>query len=69
MATAKSRIEYEKSLELIRDINKLDGQRTENQALIAERQRIINELLSNSAKLTGDQEKYLKELDELCKIK
>ena len=54
--------EYKSTLELVKELNGLDSQRSQNQSLISERQKIINELLSNSAKLNNEQKNYLKEL-------
>ncbi|MFA5207198.1 MAG: hypothetical protein WC428_00710 [Candidatus Paceibacterota bacterium] len=54
--------EYKSTLELVKELNGLDSQRSQNQSLISERQKIINELLSNSAKLSNEQKNYLKEL-------
>jgi hypothetical protein len=63
MATKLSTVkEYKATLDLSKELSSLDSQRTQNQTLISERQKIINELLNNSTKLTGQQKDYLKEL-------
>jgi hypothetical protein len=62
MAAARSVDDYKKSLELIQDLNKAESERTKTQLLISERQKVINELLSNAATLDESQVKYLQDL-------
>jgi hypothetical protein len=64
MAAARSVDDYKKSLELIQDLNKAESERSKTQLLISERQKVINELLSNAATLDDSQVKYLQSLVE-----
>ena len=62
MAAAKSVEEYQKSLDLVNQLNKSENERSKTQLLISERQKVINELLSNAATLDEKQSNYLQDL-------
>ncbi len=55
MAKGKTAKEYEESLELIKNLNSIENNRVQNQLLMSERQKIINQLMSENLK--GETEK------------
>jgi alkylhydroperoxidase/carboxymuconolactone decarboxylase family protein YurZ len=62
MADAKSVKDYQTALDLVKRLNESESERSKTQLLISERQKVINELLSNAATLGDDQKKYLQDL-------
>jgi len=62
MAAARSVKDYQDTLNLVSKINESESERSKTQLLIGERQKVINELLSNAATLEDDQKKYLQDL-------
>ena len=56
--------EYQDSLELLENINSLDNDRAKNQLVISERQKIINELLTEGVSKESERGKLLTKLIE-----
>ena len=62
MAAARSVEDYKETLNLVNKINESESERSKTQLLISERQKVINELLSNAATLDENQKRYLQDL-------